>query len=155
VAGVSAADASVRWTHAPDTPGTLTVLPVPGGVLVRAGGTAEVLSAATGTPGARHPAPGGPPSIVDRAVLYAGESTAAVDLAYGRPLWTAPGQPAVAARGPFVLGTDGTLRRLDPASGAVRAEQRVDGSPTGMWLAPGVVVVGWRRDGRTELTALG
>jgi hypothetical protein len=160
VAGVSTVDAAVRWTWAPGQGGGVELAATPGGVLARAGGSAAVLSADTGTAGAQHPAPDGLMATVDRTALYVGSSVAAVDLAYGRPLWTVPGPggAAVAATGlgvtAYVAVESGSLRWLDLSAGAVLADREVTQRPTAVWVGPGVVVVASTGGDRTVLVAL-
>jgi hypothetical protein len=161
VAGLSTVDAAVRWTWAPGQGGAVDLAATPGGVLARAGGTAAVLAADSGTAGAQHPAPSGLIVTVGRTALYVGSTVTAVDLAYGRPLWTVPGAAAaaVAAVGlgvtAYVALASGGLRWLDLSAGAVLAERPVPAGPVSVWVGPGVVVVAATGGGdRTTLVAL-
>jgi hypothetical protein len=131
VLGLSTVDGAVRWEWSPPQDvarfsDELALAATTGGVLVQYGAlrgadsddvpltqraprTGTVLSAQGGTAGATHRVPAPFATATGTTAVYVGDRTTAVDLAFGRPLWTAqapgPGWTPVAAVavGPAVL----------------------------------------------------
>ncbi|GIJ58760.1 outer membrane protein assembly factor BamB family protein [Virgisporangium aurantiacum] len=130
------------------------LVPTAGGVLVNDGPTGLVLSMSGGRAGAAHPAGGRLAASAGATGLYlGGDNATAVDLALGRERWkvplpaaTTPVAVAAIEGAGFALvvpdrGGPARLVRYDLNTGTNLAERQVDDASTGLWLAPGTLLV--------------